>query len=71
MQLITAENTTTSNANMNIIYFQETPLEELPIVPAWHPDIHYAYLNGEELPEGHPSVMELVREINGEHSRVY
>lgn len=40
---------------------EETPYGEFPIVYWDHPDIHESYSQGEPLPQGHPSVMDLVR----------
>jgi hypothetical protein len=40
---------------------EETPYGEFPIVYFDHPDIYESYSQGEPLPQGHPSVMDLVR----------
>ena len=39
---------------------KEIPEADLPTVYFGHPDIHEAYLNGERLPQGHPSASSLV-----------
>ena len=39
----------------------EIPVNDLPTVHFDHPDIHKAYLDGERLPQSHPSVSGLVR----------
>jgi hypothetical protein len=39
---------------------EETPYGEFPIVYWDHLDIHESYSQGEPLPQGHPSVMDLV-----------
>ncbi|KAL7547902.1 hypothetical protein ACHAWF_016792 [Thalassiosira exigua] len=43
----------------NYFIYQELPVADLPSVYFDHPDIQEAYLNGEHLPDGHPSVFSL------------
>jgi len=44
----------------NYFIYEELPVHDLPTVHFDHPDIHEAYLNGEHLPEDHPSVSGLL-----------
>lgn len=41
--------------------FEETPVDDFLKVYIEHPDIHEAYVNGTTMPDGHPSVSDLVR----------
>lgn len=43
--------------------YEEIPEADLPTVYFGHPDIHEAYLNGERLPQGHPSASGLLRKV--------
>mmetsp|Transcript_26788 Transcript_26788/g.56565 ORF Transcript_26788/g.56565 Transcript_26788/m.56565 type:complete len:806 (-) Transcript_26788:177-2594(-) len=43
--------------------YEEFPETDLPSVYFDHPDIHEAYLNGEQLPDGHPSVSVLLQKV--------
>mmetsp|Transcript_20159 Transcript_20159/g.43790 ORF Transcript_20159/g.43790 Transcript_20159/m.43790 type:complete len:817 (+) Transcript_20159:888-3338(+) len=43
--------------------YEEIPVDALPTVHFDHPDIHEAYLNGERLPQGHPSASGLLRKV--------
>ena len=47
----------------NYFIHEDVPVHELPTVFFDHPDIHDAYIDGEHLPEGHPSVSDLLRQI--------
>jgi len=51
----------TLDAKLSPLVYIEIPVDDLPTVHFDHPDIHEAYLNGEGLPRGHPSVSGLVR----------
>ena len=41
--------------------------EDLPTVPYAHPDVHEAFMSGEQQPKGHPSVSALVSILQCRH----
>ena len=53
--------TLTSTIDFPVFCMKDLPKDEdLPTVPYAHPDVHEAFMSGEQQPKGHPSVSALV-----------